>query len=70
MAVNLAEHARKIVDPMERGVVKSWLEHAPFLRMMTIDDIGKEQTEWMIEETLPSVGWRSANEAFTESWAA
>ncbi len=67
MAITLAEWAKSGNDPMERGVVKSWLMHYPFLAEFTVDGIDGFETEWLVEQQLPSVGWRSLNEAFVES---
>ena len=67
MAITLAEWAKSGKDVLERGVVKSWLMHYPFLAEFTVDGIEGFETEWLIEQELPTVGWRSLNEAFTES---
>ncbi len=67
MAITLAEWAKGAPDDMDAGIVSSWLEHIPFLEMMPVVGIDGFESEWLIEQQLPTVGFRSLNEAFSES---
>lgn len=69
MAVNYAEYARTAPDLLERGIVKSWLDGTQWLQELTMVNTkdGALRSEWLVEDRLPDVGFRSLNEAFTES---
>lgn len=65
--LNLAEHARNLTDRLDRGWVKSWLQYFPFLQELNVKNIPGLSREWLVENELPTVGWRSINEEPSES---
>lgn len=67
MAQNLAEHARIMTDRMDRGIVKTWLKYGPWLEALNVKSMAGLSREWLVEQELPTVGWRSINEAPLES---
>jgi hypothetical protein len=69
MALNYAEYARTAPDLLERGIVKSWLDGTQWMQDLAHVNTkdGALRAEWLVEDRLPDVGFRSLNEAFTES---
>jgi hypothetical protein len=67
MAVNLLDAARAAEnDPLKAGVIEQVVMSAPLLEIMPVEEISGSAIEYTRENTLPTVGNRSVNEAYAE----
>lgn len=67
MAVNLLDVARSSQnDPLKAGVIAQVASSSALLEILPFENISGSAIEYTRENTLPSVGARSINEAYTE----
>ena len=67
MAVTLAQAAPLIQNPLERGVVETFVQESAVLDRIPLKNIAGNAYAYNVEETLPGVDFRSVNEAYVES---
>lgn len=67
MAVTLAQAAPLIQNPLERGVVETFVQESAVLDRIPLKDIAGNAYAYNVEDTLPGVDFRSVNEAYVES---
>src|SRR4051812_31854646 len=65
--LTLSEHAKNLKDDMEAGIIRSWLDHYPYMDLFALKTIPGRSQSWSREETLGSVAKRSINEVYSES---
>jgi len=67
MAITLVEAAKQYEDPVQAGIVEHFAKNAPITSRLPLMDITGNAYKWNREESLPGVGFRGVNEAYTES---
>jgi hypothetical protein len=67
MAVTLVEAAKLTNDPIRSAVIELYAREADLLRVLPFDTIAGNALRYNREETLPGIGFRGVNEAYTES---
>ncbi|MBK9316916.1 MAG: hypothetical protein IPM55_22120 [Acidobacteria bacterium] len=66
MAMTLVEAAKSERDPLRSGVIQLYAENSEILRALPFDSIQGSAMRYNREETLPGVGFRGVNEAYSE----
>lgn len=67
MSLTLVEAAKMYSDPLRRGVIELYAKNSDILRVLPFQDIKGSALRYNIEQTLPGIGFRGINEAYTES---
>ena len=67
MALTLVEAAKRSQNPIQSAVVQMYAENSDILRVLPFNTIAGNALRYNREETLPGVGFRGINEAYTES---
>lgn len=67
MAVTLVEAAKLSNNPLQRGVIETFVQESPVLDRLPLMPIEGNAYAYNVEATLPGVAFRSVNEAYTES---
>lgn len=67
MGANLIEMAKTYRDPVARGVVRFFAQNSPILQRMPFEDIIGGGLPYLVEETLPGIGFRGVNEEWDQS---
>lgn len=67
MALNLIEAAKRYANPVQQAIVEMFPENSDILMALPFETISGNAMSYNREETLPGVGFRGVNEAFTES---
>lgn len=67
MALTLVEAAKRYENPIERGIVTLYAENSDILRVLPFANVDGGGLRYNREETLPGIGFRGVNEAYTES---
>lgn len=67
MALNLIEAAKRYANPVQQAIVEMFPENSDILLALPFETINGNAMLYNREETLPGVGFRGVNEAFTES---
>jgi hypothetical protein len=67
MALTLVEAAKRYQNPIQQGIVEMFPQSSDLLMALPFDDIQGGAMRYNREETLPGVGFRGVNEAYTES---
>lgn len=67
MALTLIEAAKRTPDPIQSAVIEMYARATPILGALGFDNIQGSAMKYNREETLPGVGFRGINEAYTES---
>ena len=65
--LTLTEAAKLSTDTLQRGVIEIFARTSAVLEMLPFMDIQGNSYRYNVEDTLPGIGFRSVNEAFTES---
>jgi hypothetical protein len=67
MALTLVEAAKRSQNPIQSAVIEMYARESDILRVLPFSDIQGNALRYNREETLPGVGFRGINEAYTES---
>lgn len=67
MAITLIEAAKRTNNPILSGIVEMYATSSPILANLPFDTIQGNALKYNREETLPGIGFRGVNEAYTES---
>lgn len=67
MAVTLVEAAKLSNNPLQRGVIETFVQSSPVLDRIPLMSIEGNAYAYNVEATLPGVAFRSVNEAYVES---
>lgn len=67
MAVTLVEAAKSSQNPLQSGVIELFARSQDILRTLPFDNIEGNALRYNREESLPGIGFRGVNEAYTES---
>lgn len=67
MAMTLVEAAKSSQNPLQSGVIELYARSSDILRTMPFNNIAGNALRYNREETLPGIGFRGVNEAYTES---
>jgi hypothetical protein len=67
MAVTLPQAALLSQDPLQRGVIETFVQSSPILDRIPFMDIEGNSYRYNSEGTLPGVSFRGVNEAYVES---
>lgn len=67
MAVTLVEAAKTSMNPLQSGVIELYARSSDILRTLPFNTIQGNALRYNREETLPGIGFRGVNEAYTES---
>jgi hypothetical protein len=66
MALTLVEAAKRSQNPVQSGVIEMFARSSDILRTLPFNDIQGNALHYNREESLPGVGFRGVNEAYTE----
>lgn len=66
MAMTLVEAAKSERNPLRSGIIQLYAENSEILRALPFDSIQGSAMRYNREETLPGVGFRGVNEAYSE----
>lgn len=67
MALNLVEAAKRYQNPIQSAIVEMFPQNSDILTALPFNNIQGSAMRYNREETLPGVGFRGVNEAYTES---
>lgn len=67
MALTLVEAAKTSTNPIQSGVIEMFARSSDILTALPFENITGNALRYNREETLPGVGFRGVNEAYTES---
>ncbi len=67
MALTLVEAAKRYTNPVQQAIVEMFPQNSDILMALPFNDIQGNAMRYNREETLPGVGFRGVNEAYTES---
>ena len=67
MALTLVEAAKQSQDPIQSAVIEMYSRNSDVLRELPFNTITGSAMRYNREETLPGIGFRGVNEAYTES---
>lgn len=67
MAVTLVEAAKLSTDILQRGVIETFARNSAVLELLPFMEIQGNSYKYNQEQTLPGVGFRGVNQAYTES---
>lgn len=67
MAVTLLEAAKSVNNELRQAIIELYAMSHPLLDAMRFDDISGNSISYNREDTLPGIGFRGVNEAYTES---
>jgi|SRR5262245_6230163 len=67
MALTLVEASKMSNNPLQSGVIELYARSSDILRTLPFDTIQGNALRYNREETLPGIGFRGVNEAYTES---
>lgn len=67
MAITLVEAAKRYANPIQQGVVEMYAQNSDILLTLPFNTIAGNAYRYNREETLPGIGFRGINEAYTES---
>jgi hypothetical protein len=67
MALNLVEAAKRYQNPIQQAIVEMFPQNSDILMALPFNNIQGSAMRYNREETLPGVGFRGVNEAYTES---
>src|SRR3972149_3382980 len=63
----LIEYAKGTQDSILAGVIKTFAENSPILRMLPWRTVQSGALEYNVEHALPGIGFRNINAAYDES---
>lgn len=66
MALTLVEAAKLSQDPIQSAIIEMFAQNSDILMALPFDNIEGGALRYNREETLPGIGFRGVNEAFTE----
>ncbi len=66
MAQTLIEYAKGTKDPILAGVIKTFAQNSPILRMLPWRSVEGGALQYNVESSLPGIGFRNINQAYTE----
>lgn len=66
MAMTLIEAAKSSPDPLRSGIIETYAQNSDVLRTLPFNSISGSAMRYNREETLPGVGFRGVNEAYSE----
>lgn len=66
MALTLIESAKLIENPIQRAVIETFASGSDILSNLPVNTITGNASRFNREETLPSIGFRGVNEAYSE----
>lgn len=66
MAMTLVEAAKSSPDPLRSGIIETYAQNSDVLRTLPFNSISGSAMRYNREETLPGVGFRGVNEAYSE----
>ncbi len=66
MAMTLIEAAKSYQDPIRSSIIEMYAQNSEILRTLPFDTIQGSAMRYNREETLPGVGFRGVNEAYSE----
>lgn len=66
MAMTLIEAAKSSPDPLRSGIIETFAQNSDVLRALPFNNISGSAMRYNREETLPGVGFRGVNEAYSE----
>lgn len=67
MALTLIEGAKTLNNPIDQAVVEIYAKESPILGVLPFMGISGNAYKYNREDTLPGIGFRGVNEAYTES---
>lgn len=67
MALTLIEAAKTVDDPIRQAIIELYAQSSEILRVLPFEGISGNALRYNREETLPGIGFRGINEAYTES---
>ncbi|MFO1150949.1 MAG: hypothetical protein U1E62_21450 [Alsobacter sp.] len=67
MALTILEWAKLNNNPLQMGVVETFVSTNPVLEYMPFINVAGSAYAYSQEDTLPGIAWRGINEAYTES---
>jgi len=67
MSLTLVEAAKQSQDPIQSAIIEMYAMNSDVLRVLPINSIAGSAMRYNREETLPGIGFRGVNEAYTES---
>jgi hypothetical protein len=67
MALNLVEAAKRYTNPIQSAIVEMFPQNSDILMALPFNNIQGSAMRYNREETLPGVGFRGVNEAYSES---
>lgn len=66
MAMTLIEAAKSSPNPVQSGIIELYAQNSDILRTLPFNNISGNALRYNREETLPGVGFRGVNEAYSE----
>lgn len=67
MPMTLLEYSKTFQNPLQSGVVQIYAQESAILRVLPFTSIAGNAYSYNREDTLPGIGFRGINEAFSES---
>jgi len=67
MALTLVEAAKRYQNPVQSGIIEMFPQYSDVLQFLPFNNIQGSAMRYNREETLPGVGFRGVNEAYSES---
>ena len=67
MALTLVEAAKQVENPIHSGIIEVFPRTSDILRVLAFENISGNALRYNREDTLPGIGFRGVNEAYTES---
>jgi hypothetical protein len=67
MALTLVEAAKKAFNPIQSAIIEMYARSSDILMALPMNTINGNALRYNREETLPGIGFRGVNEAYTES---
>lgn len=67
MGLTLIEAAKRVANPIQSAIIEMYARSSSVLSVLPFDTIQGNALRYNREETLPGIGFRGVNEAYTES---
>jgi hypothetical protein len=67
MAITLIEAAKRVNNPIQSAIIEMYARNSAILSSLPFETIQGNALRYNREETLPGIGFRGVNEAYTES---
>lgn len=67
MAITLIEAAKRVNNPIQSAIIEMYARNSAILSSLPFETIPGNALRYNREETLPGIGFRGVNEAYTES---